>query len=323
MASYGRFDNAEREEESMEVDRAITKVEPLVQQCTEGPGETPYGIKQSYHFNTKKRSLADIARFFLMNTKMYEAKEPIGCAMILGSNKVAGSAQLFVSKDVDMMKDTLEDGGWEMMCVHSELKRDELSVALSGLKQQCNHKDYSAFFFYYTGHGVAEGVVLNDGNMVEYTDIVNIVSNIRALEGKPKIFVFDCCKVRQRNEGPYSRDRQRYTAPKRLFNQEIRNHQKMYPDSYPPPDCLICFSASEGCPSFMDESEGSYYTIVLSNALRQLGKSLSLTEIILQVCGGTYEVARYRGDDQHPFFLSTLNKGLILNRKYAIFIGAW
>ncbi len=146
-------------------------------------------------------------------------------------------------------------------------------------------------------------MVLNDNHLVKYSEIVKTVSADPHLKNKPKIFIFDSSRTHEEG-GTY------YTQIEEMYNQESE-----FDDSYPPPHTMICFSAAEGRASYMAKLEGSLYTLTLSHALRQFSQHFTVAEIITQVNGGTREVAKCYGQQQHPIFMSNLEKQLVLSGK--------
>lgn len=49
--------------------------------------------------------------------------------------------------------------------------------------------------FYYSGHGKDCGIHLDDGGTYPFKTIVEHITSLPALLGKPKVFLFDCCRV--------------------------------------------------------------------------------------------------------------------------------
>ncbi len=267
----------------------------------------------------------------LNTVKLYDIREPIGYAVLLGSEKVNNRDILTsVSVDLKLMHNTLTEDGWDIFSPPgSELRKETLGDVLDNLGRNGSElARYSVFMFYYTGHGVAEGVHLSNGGIFSYSDIVKKVSEIESLKEKPKIFIFDCC--RKKTEIPMETE-STYLASKNQFRHDLitQHHhdqqvQSSYPpqvqSSYPPRHSMICFSATEDCASYMDKIEGSFFTLALCHAMQQMGGSLSLTEIITQASGGTREVACHLGRRQNPILFTNLEKQLVLNSKRAFFL---
>lgn len=272
----------------------------------------------------KTVSLADQVQSTMNCLKRYDVNQPIGCALLLGSDGTPGSPHdlTSVGNDLDTIGRTLEEGGWDILYRDSELHSRTLQEQLSapGKEDRSRHfgqrrrdlAEYSVFMLYYSGHGTAEGVVLTDGKLFCYKDIITKIADVPSLRQKPKIFIFDSC--RKKKIGPYQPGA---FVTSKTFSGDIEdNHWQDLQNShqsYPPPHTVICFSAAEGRPSFLDKVEGSFYTLALSHALRQFGSEWSFHEIITQVNGGTQEVARSCNAIQNPIFKSNLEKLLVLN----------
>ena len=304
------------------------------QQCTEDMEDTsprptvgPTMLRNyrlcMFDRNNVPPSLSEQVRSTMNCLKRYEVSDPIGCAILLSSDGTPASPNdlTSVEKDVDTIAGALRMGGWDVICRVSKLRSGTLREHLTALRkgrylglQMRDLEEYSVFMLYYTGHGKAEGVVLNDGVLVPYQEIVTKVGEVPCLSQKPKLFVFDSCRKKKMNQN----HRADFVASKNLFSNDLEIHHKQLQNSfqsYPPSHTVICFSAAEGRPSFQDKIEGSFYTLALSHALRQFGSDFSFHEIITQVNGGTHQVARVYGEDQTPIFKSNLEKLLVLDSK--------
>ena len=345
------FGSSEGYGDEMEVDSAITAASPnpylacttsVAQQCTEGAeaeGTSPmptllnrtnyrlcvYDNNLQRHFHQPKRlSLSEHVSSTMNCLKRYEVSEPIGCALLLSSDGTPGFPNdlTSVEKDVDTIAKALQMGGWDVICQTSKLRSGTLLEYLTALGKENQLRylglqmrdlmDYSVFMLYYTGHGTAEGVVLNDGVLVPYQEIVTKVADIPCFSKKPKLFLFDSCRKKKMDQTELAG----FVAPKNHFSKDLQLHHERLQNSiqsYPPSHTVICFSAAEGRPSFQDTVEGSFYTLALSHALKQFSSKLSFHEIITQVNGGTCEIASAYNKDQNPIFKSNLEKLLVLN----------
>lgn len=336
--------------DEMEVDSAVlgplispspsTGTVSVSQQCTEGatslqatsPTTLSWSRSQRLCLFNKKLSgsLAEQICSTMNCLKRYEVNEPIGCAMLLSSDGTPESPGDLTSvvTDMEAISRALEVGGWDIICKTSKLHSLTLREQLSDLgkekqlrslgRQTRDLEDYSVFMLYYTGHGTADGVVLNDGKLVHYQDIVNKVAEVPCLSEKPKLFLFDSCRKKKTDQY----ERASFVTPKNLhytrdFENTRRRDQQNSHRSYPPSHTMVCFSAAEDRPSFQDKVEGSFYTLALSHALGQFGKEWSFQEIITQVNGGTKEVARSYNAEQTPNFQSNLEKLLVLNSEWS------
>lgn len=301
---------------------------PVIGQCTDegdvSASAMVSGLKKFERLTLYDSSLVNISNRLesqFSTLQSYKIADPIGGAILLSSNQTAdpGTHLPSVCTDMQTMSNVLREGGWNILNVGYSLKKSTFLSYLDSLHQVHRLEEYSVFLLYYTGHGIAQGVVLNDGGMVPYSHIVTTVSSIPCLKEKPKIFIFDSCREKGSSADSPAGN---YVTMKNQFCMEIedavdQDRRNSGSTPYPPPHTLLCFSAAEGMPSLMDKVEGSFYTLALSHAFKQFGHYLSFPEIITQVSGGTKEIVRSLEKDhqQHPIFMSTLDKQLVLDCK--------
>ena len=245
--------------------------------------------------------------------------------MLLSSNQTKDPGTLLpsVCVDMDRMSTTLANKGLDIICRADCLDKNRFFGHLDSLNNLPLDR-YSVFLFYYTGHGLSEGVVLNDSGVIPYADIVTKVSASPCLQDKPKIFIFDSCRNTTYKRQPGNYSPADYVTSKNQFEfhkgiqqfreLEVRSRQ----EPYPPPHTLICFSATVGTPSFMDGEEGSFYTLALSHAFSQFGHYRSFPEIIAQVNASVREILHSKNQEQHPVFISTLEKQLVLTGEHKL-----
>ena len=263
------------------------------------------------------------------DSSFYKIKDPIGYALLLGCSahsdssshqiQSLGSSSPSVREDLTMMESNLKKMGWRVYspCLDEmgeapKLTGDSCEQIVNNLEREELEK-HSCFMLYYSGYGVASGVFGSNGKVIPYKDIVNKLGRLDVIGDKPKIFIFDCC---------------RYVNPKVLNNlqnqgdvnmsygQEIEEHlrQDQSTGSYPPPDCILCFSACESTSTGMEMTVGSYFTTQLCLTLQQFGRKLPFTEIITQVNRGTISVLGNVFElGQQPYYYSTLSRKLVLN----------
>ena len=274
-------------------------------------------------------SLSDSFKERFNTLQSYKVTEPIGCAMLLSSNQTSDpkTPRLpAVCTDMGTMSTLLANKGWDILCKDYYVDKNRFLSRLDSLANLPLDK-YSVFLFYYTGHGLAEGVILNDSGEIPYADIVTKVSAIHCLRNKPKIFIFDSCRYEGGSASqPGNHSPACSVTSKTQFHKEIQQqHQEEVKnrDPYPPRHTLLCFSAAMGTFSLMDRAEGSFYTLAFSHAFRQLGHYLSFPEIITQVNGGTKAILYSMDQEQHPVFISTLEKQLVLSSKWTRKVAGW
>ena len=248
----------------------------------------------------------------------YEVREPIGYALLLGCDRTPDDLKpLLIKQDLVLMEETLSDGGWVVSnpCLNAgSLNLTACNNFLNSLEDDRSLKlgKYSCFMFYYSGHGISEGLLLSDGRCIPYEEIVTRISSISALVNKPKIFIFDSCRTeidrKKESQGIWN-----YLP----FNKSIdKRHIEQKMKDYPPPHTVISFSACEGMPSFADDDSGSFYTRDLANKLKQLGKLLSFGEILTLVNGGAALLAQEAKKEQRPVTYCSLDRLLVLNCEF-------
>ena len=226
----------------------------------------------------------------------YDVKEPIGYGFLVGCKGLSSERPLTdaVFKDVQTMDRALKGiGKWETKCLDSKnLTRKNFYQALNDVQLDELEK-YSVFFFYFSGHGNQNSVLLDDKRTVAYDDIIRRISNFEALKDKPKVSVFDTCRDRTTMD---------------VDDQVPRGIQH----DCLPPDFLLCFSTM--CSSSMDESEGSYYSLALAHSLQTFGQRHNLCDVVTNAARITSEhVKMFLKADQLPMFVSSLTKLLVLS----------
>lgn len=258
----------------------------------------------------------------------YDIKEPVGYALLLGCDTTPSQQHPSpsVREDLNSMEDTLKRIDWKTYnpCLDGTCAID---LTIDSCEQIINNLEtpelsrYSCFMLYYSGHGVGNGIVGSNGRIVPYKDIVTKISCLKVVEGKPKIFIFDCC--RKKAEKEMENLQNQLNKLNLSYNEEIEDHlrQDQLTNVYPPPDSILCFSACEHSPAdhTVDKTKGSYFTMKLCHTLFHFGRQLPFMEIVTQVYGGTVAIsANVFGVGQQPVVCSTLNKRLVLNRKLTL-----
>ncbi len=118
--------------------------------------------------------------------KSYDIGQPAGYAILLGNDREcpADPGVLPVMKDLGLMSDVLHSCGWKVSPIASH--PGMTSKQFDAMFNPSDFDQYSCFMFHYTGHGNSKGLLLSDGCCKPYVDIVQSVSLIRSLVGKPK-----------------------------------------------------------------------------------------------------------------------------------------
>lgn len=167
---------------------------------------------------------------------------------------------------------------------------------------------YPSFLFYYSGHGDESGILLPSGDLFGYREVVDSVCRCRSLQEKPKVFIFDCsrikvaaslgvsCERREQRIGSCPAERQRLT------------------ESDLPHDCLVVFAAGHHQSAVGRRGEGStftnYFVEAVSNHIDD-NVPVNFEKALADVCKRVRQfVIRIpgHGRPQEPEVLSTLSQ---------------
>ena len=239
----------------------------------------------------------------------YLVKPPIGYALLLGSSRYKEPLQC-VERDLKAMGEVLSEGGWEINVpcgCYTEKDSYEKEVQML---QEKDLKKYSCFMFYFSGHGCPEGMLLEPNcELIPFKDVVDMVLHLNDLRGKPKILIFDCCRVNTACEG-------------KSFggsNPTFMSLGEKFADTYR--DMIVCFACSNNAPSYSAHTDGSIFTQHFAISLRELGRKISFVELLDQAKGGTLHVADLMYDmKQQPVSYSGLNAQLLLKGTVCVHI---
>ena len=229
--------------------------------------------------------------------KNNEIPRPIGAAIILANQYCAHKEAISTPKhDINLMENLLQTLNFATAVKnfdHSvdKWKAGKMIAQIASLQL----KQYVCFLFYYSGHADEHGMILPDGHVIEFGDVIQSLARCKSLEGKPKIVIFDCS---------------RSLVPK------AEEKKKPLTQADLPSDFLVIFSASHSNYAFGDRETGSFLTHDFVKAVQhyvheQVPKNLS--SVVDEVCKGVeeYVLRRSRGrHTQKPQVLNSL-KGVI------------
>lgn len=210
--------------------------------------------------------------------------------------------------DFDLIANALCHCEWvvEKLHRHSSMSLKTCETELSLLVSK-DYSNYSCFIVYYSGHGNSKGLLLSDGRCMPYADIVRRVSSINSLFGKPKIFIFDSCRIHNKEKSSWNFSR---------YIHKVHSENEAERD-YPPADTLICYSTNEGMKGWSHDNEGSFYTQELAKKVKMLWKRLSFTEIVTLTHGWTTQLAQQYKKEQRPVMYNALSRLLLLGGKFS------
>ena len=226
----------------------------------------------------------------------YLITAPVGYALLLGSSRYESSEVplVCVGRDLRVMEEVLKGGGWNVECPYGpNTRREDCERRLSELERMDLDK-YSCFLFYFSGHGSTEGMLFQpNGGLVSYSKVLDTVLTLDRLRGKPKIFIFDCCR----------------TNSHRCRVEHLRSLQERVASN----DAIVCFACTDNTASIALGAAGSIFTQNLANKLQEFGREISLVELLTQARGETYNMTLTRfGMAQEPVVHLGLNYQLLL-----------
>ena len=124
-------------------------------------------------------------------------QEPIAhCCLVANSGEKTTRPLHFIANDLQYVSDTFKRIGAEIMFerVYKGMELLDVEILLKKLRTS-NLKGSPCFVFYYSGHGKDCGIQLDEDTTFPFIKIVDTITSLRDLAGKPKVFIFDCCRV--------------------------------------------------------------------------------------------------------------------------------
>ena len=140
------------------------------------------------------------------------------------------------------------------------MERLDVENLLNTLKAT-NLKRCPCFVFFYSGHGGEAGIQLDETSSYPFHKIVDSITALPCLKGKPKVFIFDCCRV--------------YNGPKCNKNCKVESYT----------DCVIAYACSKGEQAFITDSKytknNSVFTKAFCSMLMSKHHRWSLVSILV------------------------------------------
>lgn len=158
--------------------------------------------------------------------------------------------------DVDKFKKQFEKLNYNVI-TRSDLSRNQF---LDLLKEQTKKKELvnqDIFVAIIMSHGVSENVITSDGEKVGYDEIFELFSNENCpgLFGKPKIFIFNCCRSPQ----IHSMNNNEQTIDSCKTNREFKTFS----------DVFKVFSTLNSLYSVRDEENGTFFATAFTEAMKE------------------------------------------------------
>ena len=133
-----------------------------------------------------------------------------------------------------------------------------------------NLKRCPCLVFYYSGHGKECGIQLDENTSFSFRKIVDSITSLPDLTGKPKVFIFDCCRV---------------------YGEEPNCRKDCKAESYT--DCVIAYACSKGEQAFITDSHymknNSIFTKAFCSMLMSNHHQWSLVSILIHASSITSE----------------------------------
>uniref|UniRef100_A0A8B9GM96 Caspase-6 n=1 Tax=Astyanax mexicanus TaxID=7994 RepID=A0A8B9GM96_ASTMX len=175
-------------------------------------------------------------------------------------------------------------------------------------KGTANHADADCFACVFLSHG-ENGHVYAFDDKIDIKEVTSLFrgDKCRSLVGKPKIFIFQACRGKDREIGvtPMTADDS---------DTEVVEDAAMIYTLPAGADFLMCYSVAEGFVSFRNTKDGTYYIQKLCMTLQEHGLTLEFTELLTLVNMKLSELC-LQGKKQMPCFSSMLTKSLYFKTK--------
>lgn len=186
------------------------------------------------------------------------------CCLVANSGENTNKPLHFTSNDLEHVAVTFKR--IHAIIVHQQrykgMELQDVENLLNKLKT-LDLRDCPCFIFYYSGHGKDCGIQLDENTTYHFHKIIDVIASLPDLEGKPKVFIFDCCRV---------------------FPNEPANYGPCKAEAYT--DCIIAFACSSGEVAFMSNlpyttANSSIFTKVFCSTLMSKHCQWPLVSILI------------------------------------------
>lgn len=159
-------------------------------------------------------------------------KKPIAyCCLIANSGENTNTPLYYTANDLQHVATTFKLIQAKVVIEYRYKGMDSQDVEnlLNQLKTM-DLRECPCFIFYYSGHGKDCGIQLDENSTFSFRRIVELITSLPDLEGKPKVFIFDCCRVFSESPGCKPCEAESFT------------------------DCVIAYACSKGEQAFISNS---------------------------------------------------------------------
>eukprot|EP00479_Gromia_sphaerica_P006540 TRINITY_DN1890_c0_g1_i1.p1 TRINITY_DN1890_c0_g1~~TRINITY_DN1890_c0_g1_i1.p1 ORF type:complete len:216 (-),score=38.05 TRINITY_DN1890_c0_g1_i1:241-840(-) len=136
----------------------------------------------------------------------YPKHDTAGNALVIGNGNY-GDVQKSCTRDADAMVNILKKIGFDVIYLQN-VSSGEILETTRKLRLM-DHSEASSFLMYFSGHG-SKNVIYGNGSedAVEIIEIVEMFQpdRCKSLSGKPKIFLWDCCRGELKSKAFESED---------------------------------------------------------------------------------------------------------------------
>ncbi|KAL3285179.1 hypothetical protein HHI36_019298 [Cryptolaemus montrouzieri] len=186
--------------------------------------------------------------------------------------------------------------------IYTDLTRTEMFAEINSVLSE-DLKEFNSLIVFFLTHGTNKNKLMTKDGAFSAISIWKLFTDNKDLKNKPKMFIFQACKGRNRNK-PEVKTKKHFLVPYTTFSVD-----------YVLPDMLVVFSSLEGSVSFRSGSSGSWFIQELCRNFSIYGRRDDVITLLLRTnkCVARNYVAE-DGAQQIPVFISTLNKIFYLNR---------
>ncbi|XP_070532541.1 caspase-3-like [Ptychodera flava] len=146
--------------------------------------------------------------------------------------------------------------------------------------------EYCSLFICISSHGRKEAVMTNDKQLIEFNTIINKFNgeNLRRMAGKPKVFLFQCCRGTEHGRGVDVSD----ATPEEAAAVPVVDHGDPQISIRTIPanaDMLVAYATSVGTRAYRNEDQGTWFLHHLCEVIKRDYRRDHLLDILTSVNG--------------------------------------